>query len=437
MTEFLIGAGITDITPPVGIEMSGFAGRGNSTGINAPLQATVTVFAEGGPAAPSPRFTLVSLELLVLFQSTVDRIRGQISKRLGLPTDAVAVVSTHTHYGPMTMDGFGKPGPGMPIYLDLVERRIMEAVEEAASKLTPARLRIAHGETSIGINRRERTPDGEIVLGRNPDGVIDRELTVLSIEAKDGRQMGLWINAACHPVCQGHTVTGISGDFPGVLCATMSRELECPVTFLQGACGNINPCIMEPDYSAAQRTGWTIAGEVRALLPKLQPCSHGTIRCEAAGIDLPPREAESVESAEAETEQLLAELRRSREGAALESWTAWLEMKLRFASGRLESIRTGVPLPPIGCEIQVMRAGDFAVAALQGELFCEIGQAVKQRSPVPHTMVSAYNGDWISYVPVASAYPEGGYEVNEASRVGPAAAGAIVEETLRLLALVA
>lgn len=436
MTAVQLGVGTADITPPVGTDMCGFAGRGKSTGVHDRLTATVTVAADDGCEA-GPRFVLVSLELLVLYQSTTDRIRERIADRYGLSlsggASAVAVVSTHTHYGPMTMDGFGPAGPELAGYLAMLEERVLEAADTALSNLTPARLRIAHGETSIGINRRERTPTGEIILGQNPGGAIDRELIVVSLESIQGERLGLWTNAACHPVSQGHTITELSGDFPGALRREMSEDLGCPVVFLQGACGNINPRIIEPDFSAAERTGRTIAEEVRALLPRLEPCEGSPVSWRSERIHLPPREADSLEQAEADTSNLRERLRRCIDEKWPSSWRAWLEMQIRFASARLESRRTGIALEPVPCEIQVLRLGDLAVAAPQGELFCEIGRAIKDRSPHAHTIVTTYNGDWIGYIPVASAYKEGGYEVTEASRVGPLAAEILTEKTVEML----
>ncbi|NCP33076.1 MAG: hypothetical protein GW867_23940, partial [Armatimonadetes bacterium] len=68
-----------------------------------------------------------------------------------------------------------------------------------------------------------------------------------------------------------------------------------------------------------------------------------------------------------------------------------------------------------------------------GEVFCEIGMEVRERSPLPNTLFLAYSNGSIGYVPTPESYPEGGYEVSHACRVGPAAAGTIVEASLAAL----
>ena len=67
----------------------------------------------------------------------------------------------------------------------------------------------------------------------------------------------------------------------------------------------------------------------------------------------------------------------------------------------------------------------------------ETGMDVKRRSPLPRTCYCAYVNGAIGYVPVASAYPEGGYEVTHACQVGPEAAGILTETSLALLHQVA
>jgi hypothetical protein len=77
------------------------------------------------------------------------------------------------------------------------------------------------------------------------------------------------------------------------------------------------------------------------------------------------------------------------------------------------------------------------LATAPGEIFNEIGRAVKDRSPMPNTFFLAYTNGSIGYVPVPEAYAEGGYEVSHACRVDPPAAGMIIEGCLRMVSEVA
>ena len=61
--------------------------------------------------------------------------------------------------------------------------------------------------------------------------------------------------------------------------------------------------------------------------------------------------------------------------------------------------------------LTVARVGNVALVGLGGEVFHEIGQAIKQASPFPHTFVIAHCNGGAGYLVVKEAYAEGGYEV--------------------------
>ena len=74
----------------------------------------------------------------------------------------------------------------------------------------------------------------------------------------------------------------------------------------------------------------------------------------------------------------------------------------------------------------------MALVGLPGEIFVELGLAIKERSPFRHTIVNELCNDSIGYVPTAKAYAEGGYEATST----PLAEGTgerLVEAALNLL----
>jgi hypothetical protein len=69
----------------------------------------------------------------------------------------------------------------------------------------------------------------------------------------------------------------------------------------------------------------------------------------------------------------------------------------------------------------------------QGELFSEIGAAVKKASPFRVTMFCGYgNREGRGYLPIRSEYAHGSYEVDGTS-YGPGAAERVIEESVALL----
>ena len=115
----------------------------------------------------------------------------------------------------------------------------------------------------------------------------------------------------------------------------------------------------------------------------------------------------------------------------------WPQIRLSRAQAMLQSVRTSTPLPTVPAELNALSFGDAALVSGPGEIFNEIGVEIKTRSPIGGTCYVGYTNGRIDYVPVPSAYPEGGYEVTHLCRVGPQAAPMIVAKSLELLSSLA
>ena len=79
-----------------------------------------------------------------------------------------------------------------------------------------------------------------------------------------------------------------------------------------------------------------------------------------------------------------------------------------------------------------MRLGPVALLGLPVEPFAQIGEQVKAQSPFATTFFSGYSNGVHNYMPVRSAYEEGGYEV-WMTPFAPEAAEITVAESLALL----
>jgi len=422
-----VGVARTTITPPVGISLVGFAGRGPSLGINDDLYATALVAASG-----NTRAALLTCDLLGLEAERVAEVRAEVARRTDIPADHVMIACTHTHYGPAVgPPRHGEPEADVLAYTHLLPHLLAGAVQEAAGQLQEAYVGVGRGSCDIGINRRERREDGSIWLGQNPAGPVDREVGVVRFDGTDGRPLAILVNFACHPVSQGGTVRLISADYPGRTREVVEELTGAPCLFLQGAGANINPVRMEADYESARQQGTLLGCTAVAVWEKITPEPAAGVAAASEVLELPamtfPSEAEGQEQV-AELERQLGEQRAQNAPPGSIYWT---ELRLERARQKLASLRTGEPLPPILGEVQALRLGPVVLVSGPGEIFNEIGRAVKDRSPAPYTFFLGYTNGSIGYVPVPEAYPEGGYEVSHACRVDPPAAGMIIEGCLR------
>jgi len=200
--------------------MVGFAGRGPSNGIHDDLLATALVVAErtaNGEDAAS-RVALVTLDVLGMQGEAITAaVKAQVQQVTGIPASRVLLSCSHTHYGPVVSPPQGGEGGEQALaYLAALPHYVAGVVALADAARRPVTLAAGRGSIRIGINRRERRPDGRIILGQNPEGALDTEVQVWRLDAADGdpvepgsplgwlrrapQPVAVLVNYACHPV---------------------------------------------------------------------------------------------------------------------------------------------------------------------------------------------------------------------------------------------
>ncbi len=422
-----VGVARATITPPVGMPSAGFAARGPLRAFHDPLFATGMVVAEG-----ATRAALITCDLIDLDAETVAEVRREIHQRTSITENHVSVTWSHTHYGP---DPYrDKANPHVMAYRANLINLLAGLVEEAATDLTPAHVGIGWGTSYIGINRREKRADGRIVLGQNPGGAIDRTVGVLRIDDLQGTPLATVVNFQTHPVSQTGRTDHISADYPGKMREIVEQLTGSMCLFVQGACGNINPVIMAQSYEPARTLGTRLGCEVVRVWETLTPQPMDGLQVRSKPIQLPRIRYSSQENAETRVQALERDLARLRASDnAFEGSIRWTEKRLARARAALESWKTGQTLDPIETELQAWRLGNIALALAPSEIFNQIGATVKAQSPFEHTFFVGYANDALGYIPIPEVYGDGGYEVTDASRVDPEAAGIMIAGCLDLL----
>jgi hypothetical protein len=143
-------------------------------------------------------------------------------------------------------------------------------------------------------------------------------------------------------------------------------------------------------------------------------------------VQLPPPEQLETEAASLRAE--VARLRKEGTDSEIRAITA----RATQAGMRADRARLYHGKSHIDWEVMAIRIGEVALLSMQGEPFIEIAREIVAGSPFPHTLVSGYSNGAFGYIPVASAYPEGGYEVG-VTPFAPEAAGILVRESVKLL----
>jgi hypothetical protein len=88
---------------------------------------------------------------------------------------------------------------------------------------------------------------------------------------------------------------------------------------------------------------------------------------------------------------------------------------------------------PHEVEVQVVALGrEVAWVSLPGEIFAELGLALKQDSPFPHTIIAELANGSVGYIPARRAFAQGNYEV-VSTRCAEGSGELLVSTAVRLL----
>lgn len=415
--ELRVGAATADITPPIGTPMAGYYAERHAEGVHDPLFAKAIVLEGGGKKA-----AFVSLDLITTPKSIVEEARKEVEKATGIPGSAVMISATHAHTGPILRgrgprdDSFGGGNPLVLAYSDGLPAKIAACVRDADKALRPAKVHAGHGqESAISFNRRFHMADGSV--GWNPGkknprilkpaGPIDPDVAVVYFESDDKARTPLatYVNHAVHLDNVGGAQ--FSADMPATIADLLGRFKgpEMVTFYTSGCCGDINHINVnwaEPQkgHENAARMGVILAAEVLRTWPKLEAAAPGALRVKSARVKLP-----LPEITEKDVEESKATIARL-EGSG--KTPAFLEQVKAFKVADVAA-QKGEPLE---VEVQVVALGDkFAWVSLPGEIFVELGLAIKQDSPFPHTIIAELANGAIGYIPSRRAYGQGNYEV--------------------------
>ncbi|MGQ9515297.1 MAG: neutral/alkaline non-lysosomal ceramidase N-terminal domain-containing protein [Thermoproteota archaeon] len=424
------GRAVANITPPVGLHLTGFAGRsGPAQGIHDELYAKSIVISDG-----RNDLAIVTMDLLCLDMDIVRTIWGGVEK-LGIPAKNTMLCCSHTHSGPatITLRGLGARDED---YVRSVEKKIIGAIHEAYVNRRESILKYGEGRCEIAVNRREMTKEGRIILGENPHGPIDSTIATIIFDSPNGKTV--LFNYACHPVVLGANNLLVSADYPGYAMTTIEGAVKGSVAiFIEGCCGNINSKVVGGTFEDAERLGSTLGKETIIAVERSEVEEGLPLMSSTRKIELPLQELPSEEEIEKERNEYLRNLETAKqrnERGTIELWQGLLE----WANATTELVRKGKRELKQEIQMQAMRIGNIAIVAIPGEPFIEIALEVKKRSKFKHTIVAGYSNGCIGYMPTPEAIEKGGYEVDSAHKyydiapLAPSAFNMIVDTAVQL-----
>lgn len=374
-----------DITPSEPKNLQGYQTR-KSIGVHDRIFHRIVVMDDG-----IVKFVLVSTEICQLSNSEYDEMSLVLEKELAISPLNFWWSTTHTHSAPEV----GSPGldeiflgerykhqPDYD-YTKFVKDALLEGVKVAIGELTPCKLNVGWGFSQANINRRAIGSDGKASLGLNPDGPIDRRIGIIRIDDVNNKPLALIANYPVHGTVFGPDNLYISGDLPGVISAYVENEIGAPLLFINGAAGNLAPIysvrhIVNKDIELDQFC--LFLGD--KIIEAYKKIPYGTNQVEFQTGDI------SIETPR-------------KDGL---DWPPDLSEYARTTNDSKQIIVIPARFLRINKEI--------AVWSLPVELFCEISNEIRERSPFPYTFYFGYTNGWLGYLPSADQFKYGGYEVD-------------------------
>lgn len=429
MNKLKIGFSRVDVTPMLGIHISGYFKTRLADGVLDNLEVSTVSFECDGKKA-----VMVSIPNCGINRGCIKEFAEHINAVTGLAREQILIHTTHTHTGPTVTAVVGEEIGELEIeYKKTLMRKIADSVKMALDDLSPAKMGFGKGVApNVSFVRRFRMKDGSLQTNpgvNNPDivapvGDIDDSVNVVRFDRECGDSVVI-VNFANHPDVVGGNK--ISADWPGLLTHEVEHTLpNTKCAFFNGAQGDVNHVNVHPTggylndmfmdfddvargYKHAKYIARVVLGGVLQAFDKVEYVDVDSINYLQNTINLPSNRPTPEELPEAERINAL-------HLAGKDSELPYKGMMLTTVvaeAGRMVRLKDGPDA--FDMELSGLRIGPVAFVGIPGEPFNGIGKGIKavgtHKMILPMCLTNGSEG----YFPMQDAYDEGGYEARSSN----------------------
>lgn len=224
-----IGFAWEDITPPLGIELGGYAGYRPNRGVHDPLHCKAVVLEQNGL-----RYALVALDLLCVDEPLYRHIAASVEE-LGIAAEQLIVTAIHSHASPLGVF----PGEGILGELNCTDVKDREAFRQYLNSVVDAcaaACRTAVDNLEPFLVRTGRAEVPPVGSERHTGEAARGSLTVLHFRTERGRNLMVY-SFPCHPTVLSAENLQVSADFTAGIQEQLDVDLGI---FLNSAAGDIS-----------------------------------------------------------------------------------------------------------------------------------------------------------------------------------------------------
>ncbi len=414
--EFRAGACAVDITPlELPVLVNGGVRERVANQVHDPLHARCLVLDDG-----TVQLAIVVVDSCMIPRSLADEVKALAAKDTGIPSERILISATHTHSAPSLCGCLGTDRDER--YARWLPGRIAEGIRKAQKNLQPASIGWAVGrdETNVFCRRflmkpgtaltnpysDKREDRARMNPGHNnanairPTGPVDPDVTVLSVQTRDGRPLALLANYSTHyagaPVLSADYFAVFANEI-GRLIGAKGDQPRFVGIMSNGTSGDAN-C---NDFKRRKRRKYDYLSVGRDVA-RVAFEAYKTIKY-YDWVPLEMREQRLILDVRLPTEEEVAKAREFMKTFAGRKPGNWEEVYAR------ETVELAGMAPTRELKLQAVRIGDLGIAAIPCEVYGSTGLAIKAASPLQTTMnISLANG-CEGYIAPPEQHRLGGY----------------------------
>jgi len=425
--EFRAGAVAVDVTPTtLPVLVNGGMFSRSLEKINTRVHARAISLTDG-----REQLVLVVVDSCMMQRELLDEAKALASKQTGIPVDRMTISATHSHSAPASMGCLGTDAD--PNYVPLLRDKIVEAIAGAQAAMEPARIGFAKTNAAdfTAVRRWIRRPDriaedpfgnktmrANMHAGSNWDDVTgesgpeDPDLSLISIQARDGRPIAVIGNFSMHYFGD----RDVSADYFGLFSEGLKQRIAPESADGKPAFVGLMSAGCSGDI---YRVDYTIPADERPN-PTIDEFANGLLDLAMAAleqiqyrddVDLAMAEHRMTLDYRVPDQQMLEWARRvvAEMGDRLPKTTP--EVYAREQILLHEKQRTEIV-------VQAWRVGDIAIATTPNETYAITGLKLKAASPLKNTVVIELANGGDGYIPPPEQHLLGGYNTWPARSAG-------------------
>ncbi|MFC1794057.1 hypothetical protein ACFL3Q_10780 [Planctomycetota bacterium] len=413
---FRTGAFAIDITPlELPVIVNGGVRERLADKVYDPLHARCLVLDDS-----TIQLAIVVVDSCIIPRSLADKAKALAAKDTGIPSERILISATHTHSAPSVYGCLGTDCDEK--YARWLPAKIAEGIRKAQKNLQPARIGWAVGRDETNVHCRrflmkpgtartnvysdKREDRAQMNPGHNnanavrPTGPADPDVTILSVQTRDGRPLALLANYSTHYT----GAPALSADYFAVFASEIGRLIGAEggnPSFVgimsNGTSGDAN-C---NDYMRSERrkhdylsVGRDVA---RAAFEAYKTIEYHN------WVPLEMKEQLLTLDVRIPSKQEIANAREFIKTFTGRKPRSWEEVYAR------EIIELSKMPASRELKLQAIRIGDLGIAAIPCEVYGSTGLAIKAASPFKATMnISLANGGE-GYIAPPEQHKLGGY----------------------------